>query len=73
MWHNGAAIIPLRSGRPWLVGTITKRRYQMKLLKYALENQHYDLAAHVLVYGLVKAKIKENGKKRRPQRQPKRS
>ncbi len=45
----------------------------MKILKYALENQHYDLAAHVLVYGLVKAKIKENGKKRRPQRQPKRS
>jgi hypothetical protein len=45
----------------------------MKLLKYALQNQHYDLAAHALVYGLVKAKIKENGKKRRPQGQSKRS
>jgi hypothetical protein len=44
----------------------------MQLLKYALDNQRYDLAAHVLVYGLVKAKIEENGKKRRPKRQPKR-
>jgi hypothetical protein len=45
----------------------------MKLLKFALENQQYSLAAHALVYGLVKAKIKENGKKRRPQGQSKRS
>ena len=45
----------------------------MKLLKYALENRHYSLAAHVLVYGLIKAKIEENGKKRRPKRQSKRS
>jgi hypothetical protein len=44
----------------------------MQLLKYALDNQRYDLAAHVLVYGLIKAKIEENGKKRRPKRQPKR-
>jgi hypothetical protein len=46
---------------------------KVKLLKYALDNQNYNLAAHVLVYGLVKAKIKENGKKRRPERQSKRS
>ena len=45
----------------------------MKLLKYALQNQRYDLAAHVLVYGLIKAKVEENGKKRRPKRQSKRS
>jgi hypothetical protein len=45
----------------------------MKVLKYALENKKYDLAAHVLVYGLVKAKIEENGKKRRPSGQSKRS
>ena len=45
----------------------------MKLLKYALENNRMDLAAHVLVYGLVKAKIEENGKKRRPKGQSKRS
>lgn len=45
----------------------------MKILKYALENQQYSLAAHVLVYGLIKAKIDENGKKRRPKGQPKRS
>ena len=44
----------------------------MKLLKYALDKQHYDLAAHVLVYALVKTQIKENGKKRRTQRQSKR-
>ena len=44
------------------------------LLKYALDNQRYDLAAHVLVYGLIKAKIKEDGKKERcPEGQPKRS
>ncbi len=29
----------------------------MKLLKLALERQDYNLAAHVLVYGLVKAQI----------------
>ena len=48
-------------------------RYQMKVLKYALENQKYSLAAYALVYGLVKAKIEENGKKRCPKRQSKRS
>lgn len=26
------------------------------LLKKALENQRYDLAAHILVFGLIKAK-----------------
>ena len=30
----------------------------MKLLKAALEKQDYNLAAHVLVYGLVKAQVK---------------
>jgi len=48
----------------------------MKLLKYALYNQNYDLAARVLVYGLLKASIAEieaNDKKRRPTRQSKRS
>ena len=47
----------------------------MKLLQVALERQNYDLAAHVLVYGLIKAKKDSNvnGKKKgRPQRQPKR-
>jgi hypothetical protein len=34
-----------------------------KLLKVALEQQKYELAAHILVYGLVKAK--HNGKKER--------
>ena len=72
MWLNVAETAPLLSGSSWPVGTTTKRRYQMKLLKYALDKQHYDLAAHVLVYGLIKAKIEENGKKRRPKRQPKR-
>ena len=40
----------------------------MKLLQVALERQDYDLAAHVLVYGLVKAKVekaKKDGKKTR--------
>jgi len=38
----------------------------MKLLQVALQRQDYNLAAHVLVYGLVKASIEEskrNGKK----------
>jgi hypothetical protein len=34
-----------------------------KLLKLALDEQRYDLAAYVLVYGLIKAM--ENGKKKR--------
>jgi hypothetical protein len=46
---------------------------KVKLLKYALDNKHYDLAAHALVYGLIKAKIEENGEKRRPKGKSKRS
>jgi hypothetical protein len=38
-----------------------------KLLKIALDERRYDLAAYVLVYGLIKAM--ENGKKRRHKRQ----
>ena len=44
----------------------------MKLLKVALEKQNYELAAHVLVYGLLKAKSEQNGKKRRAKRQSER-
>ena len=39
----------------------------LKVLKVALEKQDYNLAAHVLVYALVKTKTEElssNGKKR---------
>lgn len=38
----------------------------MKVLQVALERQNFNLAAHVLVYGLVKAKVEElkkDGKK----------
>ena len=46
-----------------------------KVLRVALERQNYNLAAHALVYGLVKTKVDDlNGKKtRRSKRQPKRS
>jgi hypothetical protein len=42
----------------------------MKLLQIALEKQNYTLAAHVLVYGLIKAKRDGscNGKKSKRQR-----
>ena len=46
---------------------------KVQLLKYALDNKHYELAAHALVYGLIKAKVEENGKKRRPKGKSKRS
>lgn len=49
---------------------------KLKILHVALAKQDYDLAAHALVYGMVKAKIQENqqnGKKGSPTRQPKRS
>ncbi len=48
----------------------------MKLLKGALQQQRYDLAAHIIVYGMIKAKAKENrrnGQKRSSARQPKRT
>jgi len=45
----------------------------MTLLEYALKNNRMDLAAHILVYGLLKAAIKYNGTKRRTRRQPERS
>ncbi len=39
----------------------------MKLLQVALQKQNYNLAAHILVYGLIKAKRDGscNGKKKR--------
>ena len=48
---------------------------KLKVLRVALEKQDYDLAAHAIVYGLVKAKVQEqqkNGKKRSPRGQSKR-
>ena len=35
---------------------------KLKILQVALAKQDYALAAHVLVYGMVKAKIQENQK-----------
>jgi len=46
---------------------------KLNLLKVALSNQNYDLAAHALVYGMVKVKAEQNDKKRRTTRKPKRS
>jgi hypothetical protein len=50
---------------------------KLRILQVALAKQDYDLAAHALVYGMVKAKIQENqkngSKKGSPQGQPKRS
>lgn len=48
---------------------------KLSILRVALEKQHYALAAHAIVYGMIKAKIEENhenGKKGSPRRQPKR-
>ena len=47
----------------------------MKLLKAAIENQRWDIAAHALVVGMVQAKRKEGGndKKRRSAKKPKSS
>ena len=48
---------------------------KLKILRVALERQDYNLAAHALVYGLVKAKVEEtnqNDKKRSPKGEPKR-
>ena len=47
----------------------------MSLLKVALEQQNYDLAARIIVYGLLKATVNEIEKeeKRRPKGQPERT
>ena len=39
----------------------------MKLLKTAIENQRWDVAAHALVVGMLQTK-KNDGKKRRPRK-----
>lgn len=45
---------------------------EVKSLRALLFNGHYDLAAHRLVYGLVKASTKRNGnRKKRKQRKSK--
>jgi len=44
---------------------------EAKSLRALLFNGHYDLAAHRLVYGLVKASTKRNGRKKRKQRKSK--
>lgn len=40
-------------------------------LRVLLFNGQYDLAAHRLVYGLIKVRIEQNGKKKRKQRKSK--
>jgi hypothetical protein len=48
---------------------------KLKILQVALATQDYDLAAHAIVYGMIKAKIqenKQNGKKGTTPGQPKR-
>jgi len=44
----------------------------MKLLQVALEKQNYNLAAYILVYGLIKAQVapfyKYHGKKSKKRR-----
>jgi|GEM_PF-1963437 len=35
---------------------------KLKVLRVAIESQQYDLAAHALVFGMVKAKVQENQK-----------
>ena len=39
-----------------------------KLLKVALDRQRYDLAAYVLVYGLIRAKQNEKKRNRKEQK-----
>lgn len=39
-----------------------------KLLKIALDEQRYDLAAYVLVYGLIRAKQNEKKRNRKGQK-----
>lgn len=41
-----------------------REKKKIKLLPTAIADQRWDIAAHVLVIGLVKAQQKENGKKR---------
>ncbi len=59
------------------LNSLSSGRKKMKLLQIALERQNYTLAAHVLVYGLIKARVdpsrdsyphKCHGKKSKPQR-----
>jgi hypothetical protein len=48
---------------------------KLRILQVALAKQDYNLAAHAIVYGLVKTTVKENqknGKKRSPRGQSKR-
>jgi len=39
------------------LNSLSSGRKKMKLLQLALEKRNYNLAAHVLVYGLIKAKV----------------
>ncbi len=48
---------------------------KLKILHVALANQDFTLAAHAIVYGMVKVKVQEsqkNGKKGSPPRESKR-
>ena len=39
----------------------------MKVLKLALDNKRYDLAAHALVFAYLKVSKNGSGKKKKPQ------
>lgn len=46
---------------------------KLKILRVALQKQDYDLAAHAIVYGMVKAKVQENQKNGKKGSSPKES
>jgi len=46
---------------------------KLKVLHVALEKQDYDLAAHAIVFGMVKAKVQENQKNGKKGSTPKES
>lgn len=49
---------------------------RLKILRLAMQRKNYDLAAHAIVYGLIKATVQErqkNGQKGSTTRQPKRA
>ena len=52
---------------------ITARECCMRLLRLAIETQRWELAAHVLILGTIKARQKGNGKPKKKQPQNKKT
>jgi hypothetical protein len=59
-WNLLRRLQKFGKGESFIRNNAEDYRLSLKLLPAALQKQDYNLAAHVLVYGLIKASVKKS-------------